>query len=189
MKLYVASSWKNPTQPTVVAELREAGHEVYDFRNPAPGDSGFSWSEIDPDWQLWTREQYREALQHPAAERGFRLDVGGMLEAAACVLLLPSGRSAHIEAGWFAGAGRPVVVLLDDASEPELMYLLTAAICVSVSEVLEVLTELVCRKCGCTDVRPCSLGCGWAEPGLCDRCALAELQVPLRKILVVGDGG
>ena len=51
MKLYVASSWRNLNQPTVVELLRKCGHEVYDFRNPAPGDNGFHWEEIDPDWE------------------------------------------------------------------------------------------------------------------------------------------
>lgn len=33
-KIYVASSWRNPYQPEVVAALRKTGYEVYDFRNP-----------------------------------------------------------------------------------------------------------------------------------------------------------
>ena len=33
-KIYVASSWRNEYYPEVVEKLREAGHEVYDFRNP-----------------------------------------------------------------------------------------------------------------------------------------------------------
>ena len=32
MKLYIASSWRNEYYPDVVKTLREAGHEVYDFR-------------------------------------------------------------------------------------------------------------------------------------------------------------
>jgi hypothetical protein len=28
-----------------------------------------------------------------------------------------------------------------------------------------------CRQCGCTDLRACPGGCGWAEPGLCTTCA------------------
>ena len=47
-RIYVASSWRNTLQPGVVAALRGDGHEVYDFRNPAPGVKGFAWSEIDP---------------------------------------------------------------------------------------------------------------------------------------------
>ena len=33
-RIYVASSWRNVYYPEVVTRLREAGHEVYDFRNP-----------------------------------------------------------------------------------------------------------------------------------------------------------
>ena len=39
MKIYVASSWRNLLQPGIVLALRRCGHEVYDFRNPAPGDT------------------------------------------------------------------------------------------------------------------------------------------------------
>ena len=32
MHIYVASSWRNTYYPEVVQALRDAGHEVYDFR-------------------------------------------------------------------------------------------------------------------------------------------------------------
>lgn len=68
-KIYLASSWRNPVQPQAVQMLRDAGHEVYDFRNPAPGNTGFAWSEIDPDWLNWTPQRFIEALSHPVAAR------------------------------------------------------------------------------------------------------------------------
>ena len=39
-KIYVASSWRNEYYPEVVEKLREAGHEVYDFRNPPSNATG-----------------------------------------------------------------------------------------------------------------------------------------------------
>ena len=48
-RIYVASSWRNQYYPEVVSALRSAGHEVYDFRNPPHGGSGFRWTDIDPD--------------------------------------------------------------------------------------------------------------------------------------------
>jgi hypothetical protein len=33
-RIYIASSWKNGSQPTLVKELRKRGHKVYDFRHP-----------------------------------------------------------------------------------------------------------------------------------------------------------
>lgn len=38
------------------------------------------------------------------------------------VLVLPCGRSAHTEAGWFAGRGLKTIVYMPGKQEPELMY-------------------------------------------------------------------
>ena len=122
MKIYVASSWRNPHQPEVVDILRQLGHEVYDFRNPKEGDFGFSWSEIDPKWEAWSTEEYIEALSHPIAEAGFKNDFDAMKWADCCLMVLPCGRSANTEAGWMKGAGKPVYVFSPTKQEPELMY-------------------------------------------------------------------
>jgi hypothetical protein len=138
MKIYVASSWRNGDQPGVVNALRQAGHEVYDFRNPAPDDTGFSWAQIDPNWQDWTHAEFREGLKHPLAEHGFRLDFQAMHWADTFVLVMPCGRSAHLELGWAVDAGKRTVILLADG-EPELMYKMADRICVSLDEVIECL--------------------------------------------------
>lgn len=122
MNIYVASSWRNFAQPAVVHALRECGHEVYDFRRPSPGNKGFSWSEIDPKWKEWTPEQYRKALSHPIAMAGYLLDSNALLVCDACVLVLPSGRSASWELGYAMGKGKRGYVLQMDKEEPELMY-------------------------------------------------------------------
>lgn len=137
-RIYVASSWRNVRQPEVVAALRAAGHEVYDFRNPEPGNAGFGWRQLDPEWQRWTPEQYRAALQHPVAEAGFRLDFAAMQWADTFVLVLPCGRSAHLELGWACGAGKETVILLDTA-EPELMAKMATHLCLDMEEVLAAL--------------------------------------------------
>jgi hypothetical protein len=139
-RIYVASSWRNPQQPAVVEALRDDGHYVYDFRNPFNGVPGFAWSEIDPEWQSWSAAKYRELLTtHPVAARGFVSDLRGMQWADTCVLVLPSGRSAHLEAGWFCGRGKRCLILTRDGEEPELMALLADEICISIDEVLSAL--------------------------------------------------
>lgn len=121
-RVYVASSWRNALQPTVVQQLRRLGHEVYDFREPRPGLSGFAWAEIDPAWQSWTPAQYREALQHPVAKRGYAYDIEALRGCEVCVLVLPSGRSANWEFGYAMGQGKRGVVVQFEALDPELMY-------------------------------------------------------------------
>jgi len=122
LRIYVASSWRNLLQPGIVKALRWCGHDVYDFRHPAPGDEGFSWKEIDGGWQSWTPEQYREALKHPIAARGYAHDIEALRACDACVLVLPSGRSASWEFGYAMGQGKRGAVVMFDACEPELMY-------------------------------------------------------------------
>ncbi len=150
VRIYVASSWRNPHQPGIVADLRVLGHEVYDFRHPPEGDHlGFSWSDVDPDWASWTADQYRQALNHSIAVAGFNSDFGAMQWADACVLVLPCGRSAHLEAGYFVGAAKPLHILLDpDEFQPdaghhvtELMYRMATAIHTSLDALLADLYE------------------------------------------------
>lgn len=137
-RIYAASSWRNPHQPAVVQRLRDEGHKVYDFRNPFNGRPGFSWSEIDPGWKDWTAEEYRFQITHSAiAAAGYVSDLRAMEWADTCVLILPCGRSAHLEAGWFTGRGKRCLILTRDGEEPELMALLATDICISVDEVIE----------------------------------------------------
>ncbi|MBO4851885.1 MAG: hypothetical protein J5529_13450 [Prevotella sp.] len=136
MKIYVASSWRNTYYPDVVKALRDAGHEVYDFRNPPTGGNGFHWYDVDERWMEWSPEEYRDHLSHPLAERQFANDIEAMRSCQGCVLLLPCGRSAHTEAGWFAGNGKPVFLYIPERQEPELMYKLFHSVCCSIDELL-----------------------------------------------------
>jgi hypothetical protein len=139
-RVYVTSSWRNEQQPTVVAALRQDGHMVYDFKNPRPGDKGFHWSEIDPNWQNWTEEEYRDALDHPIAKRGYASDFNAMKWADTFVLILPCGRSAHLELGWACGQGKQTLILLDKM-EPELMTKMVNHLCITLDEVREILAR------------------------------------------------
>ena len=120
MKIYVASSWRNHLQAGVVAALREMGHTVYDFRHPPQG-AGFGWKQIDKDWQSWTPSRWLEALAHPLAVAGFKSDMDALKWADACVLVMPCGKSAHLEFGYAVGAGKKTVYFQMEKAEPELM--------------------------------------------------------------------
>lgn len=155
MKIYLASSWRNTRYPAVLAALRAAGHDVYDFR----ADTGFGWRDVDPLWQAWSPAEFRDALETPLARRGFASDMAALQGAAATVLVIPCGRSAHLELGYAVGAGQKTAILLDqdrydawkrDAyerkalyapDEPELMYKMAGRACLTVEEVLAYLAS------------------------------------------------
>ena len=140
MKVYVASSFRNDYQEVVVKTLRNSGFEVYDFKNPGHGKP-FHWSEIDPNWREWNHQQFARSLEHPIVEKGFSSDFTAMLEADICVLVTPCGKSAHLEAGWMQGAGKPTIILLTDG-EPELMYKVFEKIAHSLDEVIEIAKQI-----------------------------------------------
>lgn len=136
MRVYVASSWKNGHQPFVVRALRAMGHDVYDFRHPVPGDDGFHWTQVTDQPKPWSGAVLRQVLDHPIARDGYAKDMGALATCDACVLVLPCGRSAHLELGWAAGALKPTAVLMLEPDEPELMYLMTGRVCSSIDEVV-----------------------------------------------------
>jgi hypothetical protein len=127
-------------QPAVVQTLRAAGIDCYDFRNP-PNNSGFGWEETDPNYQRGSQgntpvKMYLEMLEHERAHEGFAADFGAMQQADTFVLVLPCGRSAHLEMGWAVGAGKRTAILLEDPIEPELMYKMVDLITPSMLELL-----------------------------------------------------
>jgi hypothetical protein len=138
-KIYVASSWRNILQPLIVQLLRSYGHKVYDFRNPVQGNYGFAWHEIDSNWKKWSSSEYRDALASKTALTGFNLDKTALDWADECLLVLPCGRSAHLEAGYMIGQSKPVTVYIPDNEqvEPELMYLLAETILITTDELIQ----------------------------------------------------
>lgn len=143
--VYVASSWRCEAQADVVQALRAAEIECYDFKNPNDQNTGFHWSEVMPSFdskkQLCDQGDYLLALTEPRSIEGFGSDMDAMRKADTCVLVLPCGRSAHLELGWFVGKGKQTIVLLDGpVVTPELMYLMVDHIATSVEEVVAMLT-------------------------------------------------
>jgi len=83
------------------------------FAEPGAKPKGSDWERAD---------EYLRMIEHPRALDGFTADFGAMQRADAIVMLLPCGKSAHLELGWAAGAGKRTAILLENPVEPELMY-------------------------------------------------------------------
>lgn len=125
MKIYVASSWRNPLQPEIVRLLRGCGHETYDFRHPKPGDDGFTWKQVGAPTDFVDRVDpvtWRTMLQHPRAIEGYESDISHVRDCDAIVYVLPCGRSASFEFGYAMGQGKRGYVVAFEDTEPELMF-------------------------------------------------------------------
>jgi hypothetical protein len=139
--IYVASSWRNQLYDAVIAILHAAQLPLYDFKHPKAGHAGFHWHEMDPDWETWSAEAYRKALADPRAAEGFTLDMDALKACATLVLVLPCGRSAHLELGYAIGAGKRTIIFYPPGVqiEPELMYKAADHIALSAIELLGLL--------------------------------------------------
>lgn len=143
--VYVASSWRNPIYPQVIAALAAAGVDHYDFRNP-PTSTAFSWHQVGGQAlsgapsQPESIETYLRMIDHHIARAGFKADFDAMETADTFVLVLPSGRSAHLELGWAVGQSKRTAVLLEDPVEPELMYRMVDHLARDVDDLLAWLT-------------------------------------------------
>lgn len=87
---------------------------------------------------------YREALRSHAARHIFEFDKHHLDRCDGAILLMPSGKSCHLEAGYMVGKGKPVLALYPDG-EPEdrydLMMQFLTEIFYSESELLEYLNR------------------------------------------------
>lgn len=124
LKVYLATSWKNPFYESLLNFLRNVHFDVYDFKNPEPGSNGFNWRSLSKEPTPWTLEHCREVLRDPVAHDNFRMDYMALRDAEAVVLLLPSGVDSHMEAAWCAGRGVPVLVYAEPGVkvDPSLMW-------------------------------------------------------------------
>lgn len=107
MKIYIASSWKNRYYEAIVDLLKLTNNEIYDFRNPVPGNTGFKWSQIDEHWEKWDIQKAISIVKNnPLAIEGYNFDINALNKCNACLLILPAGRSASWELGYAMGQGK-----------------------------------------------------------------------------------
>lgn len=132
--IYVIGSMRNPRIPVVAKALREIGWDAFDDWY-SPGE------QCDDKWQEYEKQRgrtFREALEGHHARHAFELDEKNIERCDAGVLVLPAGKSAHIELGVFRGANKPRYILMD--GEPErfdLMYRFATRIFMSLDEMIE----------------------------------------------------
>lgn len=175
MKIYIASSWKNKEECLSLAGLlRNEGHKVDCFCDTSTGRYSFHWSElVEREEDLADFDQVR-FMADPRAERAFQEDKKWLDWAEAVVLLLPSNRSAHLEAGYIKGQGKLLYILGDfPPGEFEVMYGFADGIYrytdrAELKRFLADLADLKCDRCG--GLAQTKFGPGDANMKLCPLC-------------------
>ena len=134
MKIYLIGSLKNEKIPDIAGILREKGFEVFDeWYSPGP-DADDYWKEYEKG-RGWS---YTQALNHSlAAKNIFDFDKKHIDSSDVGILVLPCGKSGHLELGYMIGQGKLGYILLEDDPERwDIMYKFAAGVFTSLEDLL-----------------------------------------------------
>ncbi|MCK9273107.1 hypothetical protein M0P65_06180 [Candidatus Gracilibacteria bacterium] len=111
--IYLIGSLKNEKVPIIGNELRKIGFDVFDdWFSPGP--------DADDFWRKYEKTKgisYKDALKGYAAKHIFEFDKSHLDRCDIAILIMPAGKSCHLELGYMIGKGNPCYVLFD--KEPE----------------------------------------------------------------------
>jgi hypothetical protein len=114
-KIFIGGSLRNPNIPIIAAEIRKTLPDAVVF------DDWFSGGpEADDCWRAYEKARghdLAQAVKGPAAQNIFQYDRRHILESDAYVLILPAGRSGHLELGFAVGNNKRGYILMDE--EPD----------------------------------------------------------------------
>lgn len=117
--IYLIGSLRNDKIPPLGVTLRKLGFDVFD-------DWHGAGPEADDHWRNYERirgRHYYQAIQSQAATNTFGLDYRNLNRCDIGVLVMPAGKSAHLELGYMLGKGKRCYVLFEEVPERwDLMY-------------------------------------------------------------------
>jgi hypothetical protein len=111
--IYLIGSLRNANIPLVASDLREQGHEVFDDWYAAGPEADDHWR----DYERGRGHDLPQALKGHAAKHVFAFDKSHLDRCDTSVLVLPAGRSGHLELGYSSGRGKDCAILMEE--EPD----------------------------------------------------------------------
>lgn len=141
--IYLIGSLRNPVVGDIAKKLRDKGYEVFDEWRAAGENADDCWR----DYEKARGHDYQTALRGYAADHVFKFDKYHLDRADGAVLVMPAGKSCHLELGYIIGSKRPGFILLDqDPERFDVMYLFATAICKNMDELLDEMKKVGLNK-------------------------------------------
>jgi len=124
LKVYIASSWKNQQKVLVLAKrLESEGFEVDAFCRSTDNRYSFHWSELVDNEDELANYDAIQFLSDPRTQRAFKEDKKWLDWADVVIMMMPCGRSSHLEAGYAKGQGKKLYIYGEfPKGEFEVMY-------------------------------------------------------------------
>ena len=137
-KIYIIGSLGNELIPDIANEIEKGtGHVCFDdWFAPGP--------RADDHWKEYEEKRgrtYAEALEGHAATHIFHFDKYHLDTSFAGVLILPAGKSCHLELGYMVGMGKRTYVLMNNPERWDLMYQFATGIALDMEQLIEMIIE------------------------------------------------
>lgn len=143
--IYIIGSLRNKKVPVVANDLRKAfpDCEVFDsWYAPGPHADDFL-----RDYAKGKGLNYKETLRDPAATHIFEFDKHHLDRADIVVLVMPAGKSGHLELGYAIGSGKLAYVLFDkEPPRVDIMYQFATEIFFDFNELRDCLKKVVATE-------------------------------------------
>ena len=137
---FVAGRWRNHLAiREVVEKLRTAGKTVYCFVENEYDANGIKFEnnpEADAEAMIATTERREDWQTNPTFREVFETDMQAERDAAAFILVLPAGLSAHMELGIAYGLGKPCYAI-GEIEKAETLYLMLSELYPDVESLIE----------------------------------------------------
>lgn len=119
LSIYLIGSMRNRKVPQIANRLRKHGFEVFD-------DWHAGGPESDDFWQRYEKKRgrgYLDAMKGVHAKNVFALDKHHLDTCDIAVMVLPCGRSGHMELGYKRGIGHKAYILMPgEPDRYDIMY-------------------------------------------------------------------
>jgi len=133
-QIYLIGSLRNEQVPIIGNQLRAKGFNVFDNWHSA----GENADDCLRDYCRAKGSTYIEAMADTATQNIFNFDKRNLDASDAAVLVMPAGKSGHLELGYMAGKGKYTYILMDGEPERfEVMHNFANAIVFSLDELVD----------------------------------------------------
>ena len=133
-KIYLIGSLRNPKIIETALMLRAAGHEVFDDWISAGPEADDYWQK----YEIAKGNNYKQGLAGYAAKHVYEFDKYHLDRNDIAILVLPAGKSGHLELGYMIGKGKPGYILFDEVMPDrwDVMYRFGTGVFFSVNELI-----------------------------------------------------
>lgn len=138
-KIYIIGSLRNPAIPELGNKLRKAGFDAFD-------DWHAAGPEADDEWKRYEEERgrpYINALDGEHAWDVFNFDKRHLDSSDFGLLVLPAGKSGHLELGYLIGQGKPCFILLEHEKDRwDIMYRFATKVEYNIDLIIKAMKEI-----------------------------------------------